>query len=355
MQLCERFFNEIVKVLIEKKFPSLKYSAGLFDYGSEVLGFDTKRSTDHDWGPRVLLFLSSKDVKYKKEILDYLYKNSPKTFLGYSTYFNETYKLDVPGLRKSQRKRSDLPDCFEIHTIKSFFKKYLEFDFKNEITVSDWLTFPEQKLRAVRSGKIFYDELGLKHIRNNLHYFPKNVWLYMLASEWTKIIQEEPFVGRTGEVADELGSKIIAARIVHTILKLSFLMEKEYSPYSKWFGTAFSRLKCSKKLKPVLDKVRLAENWKEREKYLTQAYKIIARMNNDLKITKSLRIEITKFYNRPYLILRANRFANEIRKAIKDDAVKKISANIGSVTQFSNSVDLLGNEKLLRKLKVLYK
>lgn len=37
--------------------PELKYSAALIGEGSGVLGFDTERSTDHDWGPRILLFV----------------------------------------------------------------------------------------------------------------------------------------------------------------------------------------------------------------------------------------------------------------------------------------------------------
>jgi hypothetical protein len=33
------------------------HAAALLDSGSEVLGFDDAMSTDHHWGPRVLLLL----------------------------------------------------------------------------------------------------------------------------------------------------------------------------------------------------------------------------------------------------------------------------------------------------------
>jgi len=243
----------------------------------------------------------------------------------------------------------------EIHTTESFFKSYLLIDPNDDLTASDWLTLSEQKLRTIRSGKIFYDQLGLKSIQKKLHYFPKDVWLYMLASEWMKISQEEPFVGRTGDVGDELGSKIIAARLVQSIMKLCFLMEKEYAPYSKWFGTAFSRLKCAQKLSPILDKILAAKNWKEREKYFSQAYKVIAQMHNNLKITKPLATDVSSFHDRPYLVIHGDVFANELKNKIKDPAIKKISAAIGSVNQLSNTVDLLENDKLLKKLKVLYR
>ena len=57
LQLSELFYNEVIKGLIDKKFPNLKYSSALIGHGSEVLGFDTPRSTDHHWGPRVMIFL----------------------------------------------------------------------------------------------------------------------------------------------------------------------------------------------------------------------------------------------------------------------------------------------------------
>ena len=34
-----------------------RHGAALLGWGSEVLGYDTDRSTDHGWGPRLLVFL----------------------------------------------------------------------------------------------------------------------------------------------------------------------------------------------------------------------------------------------------------------------------------------------------------
>lgn len=45
--LCEGFFNEYAKPIIEKHFPNLKHSAGLIGYGSDVLGYDDAVSNDH--------------------------------------------------------------------------------------------------------------------------------------------------------------------------------------------------------------------------------------------------------------------------------------------------------------------
>ena len=353
LKLSEMFFKEAVDPLIKKGFPGLKYSAGLINHGSEVLGFDTELSTDHHWGPRVLLFLSPQDIGKKKQISDFLGINLPPTFRGFSTHFGNPAKNGVQ-LLTAAKAGQPISHRVGIHTIGSFFKNYLLIDPKDDLTASGWLTLSEQRLRTIRSGKIFHDQLGLKQIQNRLHYFPRDIWLYMLASEWTKISQEEPFVGRCGAVNDELGSRIVAARLVQSIMKLCFLMEKEYAPYSKWYGTAFSRLKCAKKLSPVLHKVLASENWKQREKFLSLAYKIVAQMHNSLKLTKPIVTDVSGFHNRPYLVIHGDIFAGELKKKIKDPTVKKISADIGSVNQFTNTVDLLDNNELLKKLKILY-
>ncbi len=353
LKLSELFYKEVVKALIETEFHDLKYSAGLIDSGSEVLGFDTEQSTDHHWGPRVLLFLSEKDIIKKKQISVFLSKNLPSVFRGYSTNFSNPDEIGVQLLTKAKAGQP-IKHRIEIYTIRSFFKHYIQIDPNNNLTIFDWLTLSEQKLRTIRSGKIFYDQLGLKQIQEKLHYYPKDLWLYMLASEWMKISQEEPFVGRCSNVKDEIGSKIIAARLVQSIMKLCFLMEKEYVPYSKWFGSAFLKLKCGKKISSTLNKILVAKSWKEREKHLSEAYSAIAQMHNELKITKPLVTKVSSFHDRPYLVIHGDTFANELKKQIKDSKIKKFPADIGSVNQLSNTVDLLENDSLLKKLKVLY-
>lgn len=351
-KLSELFFIEIVKPLLKKYYPNLKYSAGLLGHGSDVIDFDTPRSMDHDWGPRVLLFLSKEDFKKKKQISEMFSKELPYTFRGFSTHFGAP---DEKGVKVSEKiKSGKIRHRIEIFSIESFFKEYLNFDIKQDICVYDWLLFPEQKLLTITAGKVFYDKLGLKKIIKKIRYFPKDVWYYLLVSQWTRISQEEHFMGRCGELNDEIGSKIIATRLVQSIMRLCFLMEKEYAPYSKWFGTAFAKLKSAKILTPIFHKIISSENWKEREKYLSKTYEIIANMHNELKITKQLSTNVTKFHDRPYLVIHGDIFAEEIKKQIKNKDIMNIKSNIGSVNQITNTVDLLENNELLQRMKKLY-
>ena len=55
-------------------------------------------------------------------------------------------------------------------------------------------------------------------------------------------------------------------------MSLGFLMERQYAPYPKWFGTAFRQLSCAGGLSPVLWRAHQAAAWPARETALGEAY-----------------------------------------------------------------------------------
>ena len=67
LALSSAFYTEIVAPILADAYPRLRYSAALIGYGSEVLGYDTARSTDHEWGPRLPLFVSDDDYAQHAE------------------------------------------------------------------------------------------------------------------------------------------------------------------------------------------------------------------------------------------------------------------------------------------------
>ena len=184
---------------------------------------------------------------------------------------------------------------------------------------------PKQRLLSITAGAVFHDGLErLDKIREKLAYYPRDVWLYLLAAQWARISDEEAFVARTGALGDELGSRIIAARLIQSLMKLCFLMEKKYAPYSKWFGTAFVRLKSAKRVTQVFERVLRADSWRDRERHLSTAYAIVAKLHNALGITRPLDARVSRYYDRPYLVIHSERFADEIRKSIKDPHLREM-------------------------------
>ncbi len=353
LKLSELFYNEAVKPILDRQFPDLVYSTALIGSGSEVLGFDTLQSMDHHWGPKLMLFVSEEDEhNYAEKIKEVLSNKLPYEIHGISTHFSKPYENGVQLLEKIDS--GTVNHLISVSSIKPYFEKALGHN-PYKLTIIDWLTTSEQKLLEVTAGKVFHDGLGeLNKLREKLAYYPNDVWLYILACQWIRISQEEAFVGRCGDIGDELGSQIVAARLVRELMRLSFLMEKKYAPYAKWLGTAFSKLSITQKLSPILRDVLLTKDWKERESNLGKAYGIVATKHNELGITKPMPTTTSSFYDRPYLVIHGDVFAKAIKTEIRDETVKNIKGDIGSVDQFIDSTDVLSRSLLTQKLNILF-
>ncbi len=148
-------------------------------------------------------------------------------------------------------------------------------------------------------------------------------------------------MGRCGQAGDELGSRLAAARLVNDLMRLAFLMERQYAPYLKWFGTAFKQLDCADRLAPILTRVLEANSWQAREEHLSAAYELAARMHNDLGITEPLPVQVSPYYTRPFLVIHADRFAEAIRAAITSEPIRALPEHLGSIDQFVDSTDAL--------------
>src|SRR3546814_17048225 len=59
-------------------------------------------------------------------------------------------------------------------------------------------------------------------------------------------------------------------------MQLSFLQERRYWPYAKWFGTAFSRLDAAAALGPLLDAALAARDHPAREKAVVGVLEFMA-------------------------------------------------------------------------------
>ncbi len=358
LELARLFYLEAVRPILDISFPGLRYAAALIGTGSEILGFDTEMSSDHHWGPRAMLFLREDDYDQHRDDIDEVLRDRlPPRFRGYSTNFTSPDPTDNNTQLLKDIDSGPVNHRVELLTIRGFFLDYLNFDINHEVEPADWLTFPEQKLRTITGGAVYHDEFRLQAIRDRFSYYPHDVWLYLMASGWARIGQEEHLMGRAGMVGDEIGSAIIGSRLVRDLIRLCFLMEKQYAPYAKWFGTAFNQLKCAEELSPMLRRVLLAQTWEDRQKGLAVAYECVARMHNGLGITEPLATKISTFFGRPFLVIQlAGGFANAIRERITDESVKRIAGSglIGSIDQFSDSTDILSDPQWRTKLRTLY-
>ncbi len=344
LELSKQFYWEVIRPILDVHYAGIPHSAALIGNGSEVLGFDTAQSMDHDWGPRLMLFLNENDYSNRaSEMEEMLRRDLPAQFHG----FPVQWLIKGPSAYH----------CVELLTIRGFFLDYLNFDLRGEIELEDWLTFPEQKLRTIINGALYWDEVGLQATRERFQYYPRDIWLYLLAAGWSRIGEEQHLMGRAGSAGDEIGSALIAARLVRDLMRLCFLMEKQYAPYPKWFGTAFARLRDTKDLTSILPKVLMAADWEERQKYLVRAYEIMAIRHNRLGITEPVEEKVSYFFERPFLVIDEGKIVQAITEQIVDSRVKQIAAKppIGSLDQFSDTTALLCDLERRPILKQLYR
>ncbi len=350
LKLSQYLYEEAVRPILEEHFPALVYSAALIGAGSDVLGFDTPQSRDHDWGPRLMLFLAEDEIdRVRPQIEHVMADELPDSIHGYPVDMAVKYRSDnAPGpLPVGNLSRHNV----RVYTVRSFVNSILNVDYDQDWRPADWLSFSDQHLRTLTSGQVFHDGLGqLTALCRKIAWYPHDIWLYLLAAQWQRISQEEPFMGRCGQAGDELGSRLVAGRLVKDLVRLCYLMERQYAPYIKWFGTAFARLACAPRLSPLLMAVLEAGDWQARQEPLCAAFEFVAEMHNSLGITGPLPVKVSPFHNRPFLVIHADCFAGAIRAAIADPEVMSLPEHLGSVDQFTDSTDAMNYPLLMKRV-----
>jgi len=376
LTLSRRLFEEVVESLMARHAPDLTYAAGLFGAGSDVLGYDTARSMDHDWGPRLILMLNEADWDEWSARLDKLFRQSLlRSIAGFPTGTAE-FETE-PGIRHMIHADDGGPidHLIKITTVGRWFGGAAEPEIGAGASISlpdawlagilsstgvesevldpaTWITLPQEWLLETISGEVFRDDIGaITNVRAALTWYPDDVWRYLMAAQWMRIDQLEPFIGRTGEVGDDLGSQLVAMSLVRDVMRLAFLLERRYAPYPKWFGTGFRRLQVAGLLTPHLDQARFATSWQERERGLVEAVVALAKRHNELKLTRWLDPAPHPFHDRPFTISGGARFSAALLETIRDPVVRALPPNIGGIDQYIDSTDALVNGAMHRAIR----
>ena len=231
LELSERFFEECGRPMLEEQFPGLLplLAAGLFGGGSECMGFDDEQSCDHDFEPGFLILLPGEDVINRNSAfrLERAYAKLPKEFMG----VRRSAIAPVGGARHGV-----------IRTAEFFTEKVGAAD--GVLSVSQWMTVPEQSLIEATNGKLFFDGRGeVTVIRESLSRFPDDIRKKKLAGSLLLMAQAGQYNylrcirhGETG--AAQLAVAEFAKAAMHT----AFLLNDAYMPYYKWSFRAMRAL-----------------------------------------------------------------------------------------------------------------
>jgi Domain of unknown function (DUF4037) len=337
LELAGALYAEVVAPLLAGEPGRPRYAAALLGPGSEVLGFDSERSADHDWGPRLQIFLApGAGPDRAAGIAARLARSLPATFRGFPTAFPVSREPDG-----AARTRIEV-----VADLVAWLG--LGFDPRRSATVADWLAAPAQRLAELTAGAVFHDGPGgLTAARAGLAWYPRDIWLYVLACQWARIGQEEAFPGRCAEGGDELGSALVTARLARDLIRLCLLMRRRYPPYSKWLAAAFGRLPDAAVIGPDLRAAVAATGWAARERHLSRACSAVAALHNDLGLTRPLDTRTRPYFDRPYQVISAGRFAAALRAAIADPQIRALPP-AGAVDQVIDSTDAIGSAQIRR-------
>jgi hypothetical protein len=322
LKLNEGFYMDVIRPLLDKKYPNLQYSASLIGYGSDVLGFDTKISMDHNWGPRLQLFVNESELidglnNYFRSELPFQYKNFPVNYTmpNYDNTVNMKYTDKYP-----------VNHLIEISTFEDYLNNRYSIKKISNFQNNDWLNLSDQILLEITSGTVFYDGLSkINNTRKELKFYPLDIWKLRIAVLWNYIWNKEAFIGRSMEINDYIGLKINSLRIVNYLIKILFYLEKRYIPYSKWTGLAFKQLSIFNDVNNIIINI-INENIPEKiEGKLCLLYeKVIEKQNKSCELPY-IKNKTRDFFNRPYKVIFSENIVKEIINCIEDEEIKNIN------------------------------
>ncbi len=222
LELSRRYYKEVCRPAVENSFKEYidKMAFGLVGDGSECYGFDDEISQDHDFGPRVMIWLASEDYSVFGGKLNEFVKNLPSDFLGYKGINASQYGTGRNG----------------VFIINDFYKKFTGIDHLPS-TIHEWRILPEVNLSLATNGEVFSDPFGeFSRYRNILLAgYPEDVRLKMIAARCMKIAQSGQYnYARSIKRKEYVAAQMALAEFTDSAASMIYLLNKRYKPFYKW-------------------------------------------------------------------------------------------------------------------------
>jgi Domain of unknown function (DUF4037) len=254
------FWDEVVHPLLAERFPSetAQMAAGVFGYGSEVLGLDDAYSTDHHFGLRVNVLLPEAVMMFRgTNIEDALADGLPQVWRGRE-------------LREGYTRTKGVA----LGSLEQHLRSTIGLDHPPN-TCSEWLAIPEEDIAHVIAGTVWHDPSGrFTAVRSALQdYYPEEVRLRRLA-HWCRYFSGMGVYALKRALLrkNELYASTTFARSLRWGVQMAFLLDRTYYPYDKWLTVTFHRLpRMGARLAAIVEEApRLATPWDRKLELLHQ-------------------------------------------------------------------------------------
>ena len=161
-------------------------------------------------------------------------------------------------------------------------------------------------------------------------------------------------MGRCGDVGDELGSQLVAARLVRELMRLSFFIETLCSLHKMVWNRLFAPQIELQILRHYFGKCCWRTIGRSEKHTSPNPTEKVAHLHNQLGITEPLASHVSHYYERPYLVIHGERYVDAIMAQIQDPIIKQIPNAIGSINQVVDSTDILTNPSLTKKWQAFF-
>ena len=337
--VSQAFFESAALPIIDRVLSGIGYLAARLGSGSDVLGLDDDRSQDHDFGCRLTLLVDDEHALLLEDLDRLLEAELPHEVAGWPTRFATSW---------DSRTRHKV----DLHTVHDFVTSRLGFDLRSPLSTAEWLCITGQSVLEVTGGPVFHDTTSTyAKVAATLKWYPSDIWRYVLAAGWVRLGQELPFVGRTGELADEVGSKIVAGRLWRDLTHLAFTAERAWAPYPKWSGKMLHRLPSGTRLAEVLAAVLAAPGWAERQRHIIDGIELVADRHRSVGLDVPTPA-VVPFFDRPFVMSNPEIPAALMRGVA--DAELRVLPCVGAIEQWCDSVDLLSHAQRRARPTAIY-
>lgn len=240
MELCQAFYEEFGKPMIQKKFPEYEQmiAVGLVGEGSECFGFDDQISRDHDFGPGFCMWLTDTVYDEIGEELQRAYEELPSTYMGITRFTT----------LKAQKRVG-------VFKIGDFYENLIGLK-DVPTTQNQWLFLEDYRLAAATNGKVFRDDLGeFTRIRRGiLSYYPEEVRIRKIAREAALMAQSGQYnYSRMSGRGEKVTASIALSEFMKHTMAMVYLLNRTYAPFYKWMHRGMERLAVLPEIRDILN------------------------------------------------------------------------------------------------------
>ncbi len=217
LALARQLYEEVFRPVLAQEFPEWegRIAVGLAGPGSECFGFDDEFSQDHDFAPRLCLWLTEEDNASIGKRLQSRY---------------EELTSDIPGISAHARDRSG------VIPIPEFYRRFTGCPGAPENSLQ-WLRLADHYLATASNGEVFRDDLGaFTAVRQTLlRGYPADVMRKKLAARLYVMGQAGQYnYPRCARRGDAVAMSLALNEFLKAALQAVYLLNGVYAPFYKW-------------------------------------------------------------------------------------------------------------------------